>query len=95
MPKRSSGSSEWEPGSGSSDRRRAQLVPTLVRCGNMVWMATWKFVALALKAQRGWNRIPPAQRRQIIENATKQARKHGPIVAKRAAEIARQVRKGQ
>ena len=61
----------------------------------MVWMATWKFVALALKAQRSWNRIPPAQRRQIIENATKQARKHGPVVAKRAVEIARQVRKGQ
>ena len=33
-------------------------------------MATWKFVALALKAQRGWKRIPPEQRRQIIENAT-------------------------
>jgi hypothetical protein len=29
-----------------------------------------------------------------MENAAKQARKHGPIVAKRAAEIARQVRKG-
>jgi len=95
MPKRSSGSYEWEPGSGSSDRRRAQLVLAPLRCGNMVLMATWKFVALALKAQRGWNRIPPAQRRQIIENATKQARKHGPVVAKRAAEIARQVRKGQ
>ena len=63
------------------------------RYGNMAWMATWKFVALALKAQRGWKRIPPDQRRQIIENATKQARKHGPLVAKRAAEIAKQVRK--
>jgi hypothetical protein len=61
----------------------------------MAWMATWKFVALALKAQRGWKRIPPEQRRQIMENAAKQARRHGPIVAKRAAEIARQVRKGQ
>jgi acyl-CoA reductase-like NAD-dependent aldehyde dehydrogenase len=61
----------------------------------MAWMATWKFVALALKAQRGWKRIPPEQRRQIIEGAAKQARKHGPIVAKRAAEIARQARKGQ
>ena len=61
----------------------------------MAWMATWKFVALALKAQRGWKRIPPEQRRQIIEDAAKQARKHGPVVAKRAVEIARQVRKGQ
>jgi acyl-CoA reductase-like NAD-dependent aldehyde dehydrogenase len=59
----------------------------------MAWMASWKFVALALKAQRGWKRIPPDQRRQIIENATKQARKHGPLVAKRAAEIAKHVRK--
>ena len=59
----------------------------------MAWMASWKFVALALKAQRGWKRIPPEQRRQIMENAAKQARKHGPIVAKRAVEIARQVRK--
>jgi acyl-CoA reductase-like NAD-dependent aldehyde dehydrogenase len=59
----------------------------------MAWMATWKFVALALKAQRGWKRIPPEQRRQIVENATRQARKHGPVVAKRAVEIARQVRK--
>lgn len=58
-------------------------------------MATWKFIALALKVQRGWKRIPPAQRRELIENATKQARKHGPVVAKRAVEIARQARKGQ
>ncbi len=58
-------------------------------------MATWKFVALALKAQRGWKRLPPEQRRQIIDGAAKQARKHGPFVAKRAVEIARQTRKGR
>jgi len=92
MPKHCSGSSEWEPESGSSEHP-SEPGRRVVRYGNMVWMATWKFVALALKAQRGWNRIPPAQRRQIIENATKQARKHGPVVAKRAVEIARQVRK--
>jgi acyl-CoA reductase-like NAD-dependent aldehyde dehydrogenase len=60
----------------------------------MAWMASWKFVALALKAQRGWKRIPPDQRRQIMEKAAKQARRHGPVVAKRAVEIARQARKG-
>jgi hypothetical protein len=92
MPRHYSGASEWEPESGSSEHRRNAVGGSSVN-GNMMWMATWKFVALALKAQRGWNRIPPAQRRQIIENATKQARKHGPVVAKRAVEIARQVRK--
>lgn len=61
----------------------------------MAWMATWKFLALAYKAQRGWKRIPPERRRQIVEQAAKQARKHGPVVAKRAAEIARQARKGR
>ena len=61
----------------------------------MPFMATWKLVALAFKAQRSWSRIPPAQRRLILENASKQARKHGPVVAKRAAEIARQVGKGR
>ena len=78
---------------GSSRRGLPETRRLARSCGNMAWMATWKFVALALKAQRGWKRIPPEQRRQIIENAAKQARKHGPIVAKRAAEIARQVRK--
>jgi acyl-CoA reductase-like NAD-dependent aldehyde dehydrogenase len=61
----------------------------------MALMATWKLVTLAFKARRGWNRIPPAQRRQIIENATKQARKHGPTVAKRVGSAIRQSRKGR
>jgi acyl-CoA reductase-like NAD-dependent aldehyde dehydrogenase len=61
----------------------------------MAWMATWKLVTLAYKVQRGWSRIPPAQRRQIINNASKQARKHGPTVAKRVADTVRQARKGR
>jgi hypothetical protein len=65
------------------------------RCGNMAFMATWKLVTLAFKAQRGWNRIPPAQRRKLIENATKQARKHGPTIAKHVGETLRQARKGR
>jgi hypothetical protein len=92
MPSRSSVSSGSEHPSGSSRLPHPPGPPG--RCVNMAWMASWKFVALALKAQRGWKRIPPEQRRQIMENAAKQARKHGPVVAKRAAEIARQVRKG-
>jgi hypothetical protein len=60
----------------------------------MAFMATWKLVTLAFKVQRGWNRIPPAQRRKILENATKQARKHGPTIAKQVGETLRQARKG-
>jgi hypothetical protein len=61
----------------------------------MAFMATWKLVTLAFKVRRGWARIPPAQRRLIVANATKQARKHGPVLAKRAGEAVRQVRKGR
>jgi acyl-CoA reductase-like NAD-dependent aldehyde dehydrogenase len=46
-------------------------------------MALWAkaaFVA-ALKAKRTWDRIPPAQRRQILESARSRAAKHGPTVA--------------
>jgi acyl-CoA reductase-like NAD-dependent aldehyde dehydrogenase len=45
-------------------------------------MVAWKILALAFKVQRGWQRIPPAQRRQLLENAGKQARRHGPVLAK-------------
>jgi hypothetical protein len=61
----------------------------------MAWMATWKLVTLAFKVQRGWSRIPPSQRRQIIDNASKQARKHGPMVARRVGDAIRQARKGR
>jgi hypothetical protein len=56
-------------------------------------VATWKLVALAYKARRGWQRIPPAQRKKLIANASKQARKHGPVVAKRIGAAVRQARK--
>jgi hypothetical protein len=53
--------------------------------------------AAALKAKRAWNRIPPAQRRKIVETTKTQgpviakkaasaARTHGPVVARRLAE---------
>lgn len=58
-------------------------------------MATWKLLTLAFKVKRGWNRIPPAQRRQILENAGRQARRHGPIVARRVGETIRQSRRGR
>jgi acyl-CoA reductase-like NAD-dependent aldehyde dehydrogenase len=49
-------------------------------------MATWKLALLALKAQRGWKRIPPERRRQLLSAAQTTARKHGPVVAKTVRE---------
>ncbi len=46
-------------------------------------MAAWKLLFLALKLRRGWNRIPPKQRRKLVDNAREQVRTKGPIVAKR------------
>jgi hypothetical protein len=58
-------------------------------------MAWWKILALGYKARRGWKRIPPEQRRKLIEGAGKQARKHGPALAKRVGEAVQQVRKSR
>jgi hypothetical protein len=58
-------------------------------------MAWWKILALGYKAQRGWKRIPPEQRRKMIEGAGKQARKHGPVVAKRVGTAVRNIRKAR
>ena len=49
-------------------------------------MATWKLLFLAMRLRRGWNRIPPQQRRRLIEGARAQARKQGPLVAQRVRE---------
>jgi hypothetical protein len=58
-------------------------------------MAYWKLLLVAMKARRGWNRIPPDQRRKLIASAGKQVRKHGPTVAKQVRErgpsVAKQV----
>ena len=64
----------------------------------------WKSVLVALKARQAWKRIPPAQRKAILQAAQASARKHGPtvaktvrdqgpVVAKRFAEAVRQSRK--
>ncbi|MGH3041887.1 MAG: hypothetical protein ACRDNG_09170 [Gaiellaceae bacterium] len=45
-------------------------------------MAAFKVLLVAMKAQQGWRRIPPAQRRAILEAAQRSAKKHGPAVAK-------------
>ena len=49
-------------------------------------MAAWRVLFLAMKLRRGWSRIPPKQRRKIIEGAREQVRKQGPVVAKRVRE---------
>jgi hypothetical protein len=49
-------------------------------------MGTWKVLFLAMRLRRGWNRIPPKQRRQLIEGARAQVRKQGPLVAQRVRE---------
>jgi ribosomal protein S30 len=49
-------------------------------------MGTWKVLFLAMKVRRGWNRIPPKQRRRLIEGAREQVRKQGPVVAQRVRE---------
>jgi acyl-CoA reductase-like NAD-dependent aldehyde dehydrogenase len=58
-------------------------------------MAYWKLFALAYKAQRGWKRIPPEQRKKMVQGAGQQARKHGPVIAKRIGTALQQARKGR
>jgi hypothetical protein len=58
-------------------------------------MMYWKLLSIAYKAQRGWKRIPPAQRKKLLENAGKHARKHGPVVAKQIGAALQNARKGR
>jgi acyl-CoA reductase-like NAD-dependent aldehyde dehydrogenase len=60
-------------------------------------MPAFKILLVAMKAQRGWKRIPPAQRRAILEAAQRSAKKHGPAVARTVKQqgptVARQLAK--
>jgi acyl-CoA reductase-like NAD-dependent aldehyde dehydrogenase len=56
-------------------------------------MAAWKLLFVAMKAKRGWNRIPPDQRRKMLAQAGKQVRRHGPTVAKRVGTVVKTARK--
>jgi acyl-CoA reductase-like NAD-dependent aldehyde dehydrogenase len=49
-------------------------------------MPAFKVLFLAMKAQQGWKKIPPAQRRAIVQAARRSARKHGPAVARTVKE---------
>ena len=58
-------------------------------------MAAWKLLLLAPKARRAWRRIPPAQRRKMMDTATKHGRTYGPLVAKRLSTLAKNARKAR
>ena len=45
--------------------------------------------AAAMKARRTWNRIPPEQRKKMMDAAIVQARTHGPVVAKKISDTAK------
>jgi acyl-CoA reductase-like NAD-dependent aldehyde dehydrogenase len=45
--------------------------------------------AAALKAKRAWSRIPPEQRKKIVETAAVQVRTHGPVLAKKISDAAK------
>jgi acyl-CoA reductase-like NAD-dependent aldehyde dehydrogenase len=46
----------------------------------------FKVLLVAMKAQQGWKKIPPEQRRAIVQAARRSARKHGPAVARTVKE---------
>jgi hypothetical protein len=49
-------------------------------------MPAFKILLVAMKAQQGWKRIPPEQRRAMIQAAQRSAKKHGPLVARTVKE---------
>ena len=53
-------------------------------------MAAWKLVTVVMKAKRTWSRLPPEQRKRLVEGAATTLKTKGPIVAKRAADTARE-----
>jgi hypothetical protein len=56
-------------------------------------LAWLKLIFVANRARRGWKRIPPEQRRRIVETAGRSVKKHGPVVARRIGTAVRQARK--
>ena len=56
-------------------------------------MAAIKLLLVAVKARRGWKRIPPERRRKLMQSAQKTVRKHGPVVARRVGAVVRDARK--
>jgi len=46
-------------------------------------VAAWKLIAAAMKARKTLARIPPEQRRKLVETAGRQAQTYGPLIARR------------
>jgi acyl-CoA reductase-like NAD-dependent aldehyde dehydrogenase len=46
-------------------------------------------IGAAMKAKRAWSRIPPEQRKKLMDNAAVQVRTHGPAVAKKLSDTAK------
>ena len=50
----------------------------------------WKLVlAAATKAKSSWDRIPPEQRRRMLEEAKTKVQTHGPVAARKVADSAK------
>ncbi len=58
-------------------------------------MPIFKLLFVAMRLRRGWKRIPPAQRRRMVEGAARAVRKRGPTVAKRVGTAVREARRGR
>jgi hypothetical protein len=56
-------------------------------------MPAWKLLFLAMRARRGWKRIPPEQRRRLVKGAERTVRRHGPVMARRFGAAVKQARK--
>jgi hypothetical protein len=64
-----------------------------VRLASLALMpAYWK---LLLLARAGWKRLPPDQRRKLMMEAGKHARKHGPTVARQVRTAVKNARKAK
>lgn len=51
-------------------------------------MTAWKVIWAANAARKAWYRLPPEQRRKLLEQAGQQAKTHGPTLARAAKDQA-------
>jgi hypothetical protein len=65
----------------------ASSIPSVPRVSRLLFRRST--IGLAWSAYRLWRRIPPAQRRKLIQ----QGRKHGPTIARKAMQARKRPRK--
>ena len=58
-------------------------------------MAAWKLLLLGAKLRRSWKRIPPEQRRKIVEGAGTTLKEKGPKVARTVGTVVKNARKAR